>query len=129
MNELVASVFCFVFCVSDTCFVSCGVRLLHIFLIQHMGRAFSCIFILALVLLECQAASIVCGTGTIVLTVGVESNITCTGISRTPSISPVLPIGLSYSNGQIQGTPVDGLPMTTYTIRDRNNYGTFTLGS
>lgn len=128
---------CFVFCVvslfcvlcSGSVFVSCCVRHPQIILIQLMGSVSSYIFLLALVLLECHAQSIVCGSGTIILTVGVQSNITCTGIRRNPTITPVLPVGLTYSNGRIQGTPVDGLPLTTYTIVDRNNYGTFTLGS
>ena len=126
-------VLCFVslFCVlySGSVFVSYCVRHPQIILIQLMSTVSSYIFLLALVLLECQAQSIVCGSGTIILTVGVQSNITCTGIRRNPTITPVLPVGLTYSNGRIQGTPVDGLPLTTYTIVDRNNYGTFTLGS
>ena len=74
------------------------------------------------------ADSIVCDSGTIVLTSGVARNISCTNVVRSPTITPSLPQGLYFANGQICGTPTEGSPMTMYTIVSRQNYGTFSLG-
>lgn len=75
-----------------------------------------------------NAATIVCGSGTILYTAGVQQNITCTNIVRNPSITPVLPKGLYFEDGAIRGSAVEGSPMTEYTIVSKWNSGTFTLG-
>lgn len=56
-------------------------------------------------------------------------NVTCSGAGRWTNISPVLPKGLSYSNGVIRGTPTEPQPVKSYTISTQNNNGVFTIGS
>ena len=63
------------------------------------------------------------------MVVGTSANITCSSSNRNAAISPVLPTGLSYSNGVISGTPSEPSPYTTYTITTNRDRGTFVLGS
>ena len=63
------------------------------------------------------------------MVVGTSASITCSNPTRTVTISPVLPTGLSYSNGVISGTPSEPSPYTTYTITANRDRGTFVLGS
>lgn len=64
-----------------------------------------------------------------ILTVNQQMNVTCSGAGRWTNISPVLPKGLSYSDGVIRGTPTEAQPVTSYTISTQNNNGVFTIGS
>lgn len=72
-------------------------------------------------------ATIVCGSNSIIATVGVEMNVTCTSTGFA-SISPVLPKGLTFSNNVIRGTPTEPVPITSYTITTQRDSGTFTIG-
>lgn len=60
-------------------------------------------------------------------TVNQSMNATCSS-GRWASISPVLPAGLSYSNGRISGTPTEPSPLIAYTIYTQNDNGVFYLG-
>ena len=56
-------------------------------------------------------------------------NVTCVNAGRWAQINPVLPAGLSFSNGVIRGTPVEPMTLTTYTISTMQDRGEFTIGS
>ena len=56
-------------------------------------------------------------------------NVTCSNAGRWAQINPVLPAGLSFSNGVIRGTPVEPMTLTTYTISTMQDRGEFTIGS
>ena len=73
-------------------------------------------------------AVISCGSGHLILNVNEAMNVTCANAGRWAQIYPVLPAGLRYSNGVIQGTPVEPMPLTTYTISTMNDRGEITIG-
>ena len=75
-----------------------------------------------------NAATITCGADQNLVVTGEPAQIRCSGASRNPSITPVLPDGLRYANGVISGTPSGPSPYTTYTISTGRDWGTFVIG-
>ena len=79
-------------------------------------------------LLVSCSQGLTCGDGKAVLTVGVNATVECTIASSLLVISPTLPKGLFFSNGTIYGVPVEGSPLTRYSIGRNNMFGYFFLG-
>lgn len=74
------------------------------------------------------SSAITCGSEMNLFTVGVEQNITCSGVQQWAQINPILPAGLKFQNGVISGTPTEPSPLVTYTISAGWDSGTVVLG-
>ena len=79
-------------------------------------------------LLVSLSQGVSCGSGDIVLTMGVNATIKCSGTPASVTITPLLPKGLTFSDGSIIGIPTEGSPLTRYTIGKKRVLGYFTLG-
>ena len=79
-------------------------------------------------LLVSLSQGVSCGSGDIVLTMGVNATIQCSGAPSSVTITPFLPKGLTFSDGRIHGTPLEGSPLTRYAIEKNGVLGYFYLG-
>ena len=103
-----------------------------------MGKFISSL-LLSILLFQCRYRSIrsllvslsqgiTCGSGDNILTMGVNATIQCSGTPSSVTITPILPKGLTFSEGSIFGIPTEGSPLTRYTIGKDRVLGYFTLG-
>lgn len=59
---------------------------------------------------------------------GVNATIKCKTAASSLTFIPPLPKGLTFSDGSIHGTPLEGSPLTRYAIEKNRVLGYITLG-